>query len=429
MAFSMLSKFKDSLYSILLEFNDTRVVEWARNVYGKVKQDGILPKYIERDKQEDIVNIGIDRDLFLESLEVNDNFTFGRCISNMDLPLQKEVNIGTVHTVEFEVSSVGFAKFRLLVGDDSYIGVEEDRIVYRCAGEELEFSPVSYQVISKVKITRNNFLVTCAVDGVQVGQLSLSTNGEFRCIDLLRCSEKIEIEVKYGFLYNWYAATDVRNIASAGWHIPVPNEINILGTFLDSSGNLFSGFPVAGGKLKETGFVYWSAPNTGATNEVGFNGRGGGVRETEYMSKDLMFTFRVIDGIKEVVMYHNTAFLYFQDSFTSVGRSIRLIKDFTSLVHGQFGTYIGNDGKVYRTICIGTQEWLADNLAETKYRDGSWILGYDGGIYTPIDNATWLGLTSGALCVYGDDLNNGVNILSVSKVSAKVSNIKVTRNE
>jgi hypothetical protein len=50
-----------------------------------------------------------------------------------------------------------------------------------------------------------------------------------------------------------------------------------------------------------------------------------------------------------------------------------LLKDSTTLSHGQTGTYIGNDGKVYNTICIGTQEWLSQDLQETKYRNGSII--------------------------------------------------------
>ena len=79
--------------------------------------------------------------------------------------------------------------------------------------------------------------------------------------------------------------------------------------------------------------------------------------------------------------------------------SIRLIKDSTTLTHGQTGTYTGNDGKVYRTICIGTQEWLADNLCETLYRDGS-------PIPEVTDNATWAALTTGALCAYNNDWNN-----------------------
>jgi hypothetical protein len=68
------------------------------------------------------------------------------------------------------------------------------------------------------------------------------------------------------------------------------------------------------------------------------------------------------------------------------GEAIRLLKDSTTLTHGQIGTYIGNDGKVYPTICIGTQEWLACNLNETKYQNGDWITGFDGGVYTPISN-------------------------------------------
>jgi hypothetical protein len=34
------------------------------------------------------------------------------------------------------------------------------------------------------------------------------------------------------------------------------------------------------------------------------------------------------------------------------GHSVRLVKESTSLSDGQEGTYTGNDGKVYKTICI-----------------------------------------------------------------------------
>ena len=38
------------------------------------------------------------------------------------------------------------------------------------------------------------------------------------------------------------------------------------------------GATVADGKLKETGTLHWTAPNTGATNEVGFTALPGGFR-------------------------------------------------------------------------------------------------------------------------------------------------------
>ena len=211
--------------------------------------------------------------------------------------------------------------------------------------------------------------------------------------------------VKYGFLYNWYATNDSRNIANTGWSVPTISNQRTLSTFL-------GGNNVAGGKLKETGLVHWNSPNTGATNTSNFNARGGGERSD---------STGLFSAIKEAAAYwaqgYNAAGGYvstltnitsiytvyngssFHSKVKKFGIGVRLIKDTTSLTNGQTGTYTGNDGKVYRTICIGTQEWVADNLVETKYRNLD-------AIPEVIPNATWAALSTGARCSYGNDPGN-----------------------
>ncbi len=75
----------------------------------------------------------------------------------------------------------------------------------------------------------------------------------------------------YGHLYNWYTATDIRNIAPKGWHVPSFAELETLMTYL-------GGNTEAGGKMKETGTTHWLGPNTGATNGIGFTALPGGYR-------------------------------------------------------------------------------------------------------------------------------------------------------
>jgi uncharacterized protein (TIGR02145 family) len=77
--------------------------------------------------------------------------------------------------------------------------------------------------------------------------------------------------ITYGYLYNWYAATDSREICPTGWHVPSDAEWTTLTTFL-------GGLTVAGGKMKSTGTTYWTSPNTGAENLSGFSALPGGVR-------------------------------------------------------------------------------------------------------------------------------------------------------
>jgi uncharacterized protein (TIGR02145 family) len=75
----------------------------------------------------------------------------------------------------------------------------------------------------------------------------------------------------YGRIYTWFAVTDSRSVCPTGWHVPTDTEWETLKSSLGDP-------TLAGGKLKETGTVHWTSPNTGATNETGFTAVPGGYR-------------------------------------------------------------------------------------------------------------------------------------------------------
>ena len=77
-------------------------------------------------------------------------------------------------------------------------------------------------------------------------------------------------------------------------------------------------------------------------------------------------------------------------NYTSIGTPI-----------GKFSYCIKDiDGNVYKTVTIGTQTWMAENLKTSKYNDGS-------SIPNITDETQWTNTTAGAWCYYdNDDVNN-----------------------
>jgi len=133
------------------------------------------------------------------------------------------------------------------------------------------------------------------------------------------------LDPKYGYLYNWLTVS--RNPCPSGWHVPSDSEWQVLIDFL-------GGDNVAGGKLKATGFQYWARPNTGATNESGFNALGGGYRRnngtfnyfsthgywwSSTSSSSINAFFRRLESNRERV--------YRNDFNKNFGMCIRCIKD------------------------------------------------------------------------------------------------------
>ncbi len=59
------------------------------------------------------------------------------------------------------------------------------------------------------------------------------------------------------------------------------------------------------------------------------------------------------------------------------------------------------DGNTYKTVTIGTQTWMAENLSTSKYRNGI-------AIPNVTNNTTWVESTEAAYCNYNNDASNSL---------------------
>ncbi len=213
---------------------------------------------------------------------------------------------------------------------------------------------------------------------------------------------QLPVNINYGYLYNWYAATDVRGIAPIGWHVPTNAEF---ATFI-----AFVGVTNAN-NLKETGVDYWAAPNSLATDLYGFKARGAGARywvdgsfnsgTFECDIKEVIYLLKSDDLFLYHILYNNLD-INGTPVAPNIGASIRCIRDtIDGWVSGeQVADY---DGNIYDTVQVGTQVWMVQNLAVAHYNDGSIIP-------EVTDDGAWVALATGARCSYDNDESNAFTI-------------------
>ncbi len=141
----------------------------------------------------------------------------------------------------------------------------------------------------------------------------------------------------YGYLYNWYAATDSRKICPNGWHVPTDGEWTSLIQFTVptetvSATVINTQSPTAGGKLKSS--TLWNASSSPGTNDFGFSALPGGYRGggSSSVIRNNAYFFSATqsgptDAITRGLNFNNDNVERYSGVSKSFGESVRCLKD------------------------------------------------------------------------------------------------------
>jgi uncharacterized protein (TIGR02145 family) len=193
---------------------------------------------------------------------------------------------------------------------------------------------------------------------------------------------------KYGRLYTWSAALDsaglyseeglgcgggatcgyfpvLRGVCPEGWHVPSDEEFETLTSYVSSAGD-----------LQALGFAEWS----GATNTSGFSAipsalytynYGDNKADYYYLGEVARYWSRSVGASDPYTLLIKSSQKLIKTNDPADRVSVRCIKDTSPRLVVEYATITDDrDGQVYRTVRIGDQTWMAQNLNFKNYPEG-----------------------------------------------------------
>jgi len=146
-------------------------------------------------------------------------------------------------------------------------------------------------------------------------------------------------------------------------------------------------------------------PTFGTTQTV-FNFDASGCSDLEDPTSVLLVRWDWEDNGSWDTEYSNSKSATNQFAFSTGVKTVRLevmdsggLRDTTTrqvTITLKTGTMTDIDGNTYKTVKIGSQWWMAEDLRTTRYRDGT-------SIPNVTENSAWLALTAGAYCYYNNN--------------------------
>jgi uncharacterized protein (TIGR02145 family) len=185
---------------------------------------------------------------------------------------------------------------------------------------------------------------------------------------------------EYGILYNWHAVNNSSGLVyftrngeeELGWRIPTledPWNPNSGITYdFDALTVFVGGGATAGGKLKETGFVHWNSPNTGASDLYGFKFLGAGYRNDNgaygyFKTRGFLWSANMGGYITGRSLFKRVDynFQYFVTDYSqrTIGRSVRCVRDYPYPIVVDLGTLTFTI-PYYEPATTQTQDYLPD---------------------------------------------------------------------
>lgn len=211
--------------------------------------------------------------------------------------------------------------------------------------------------------------------------------------------------IQFGGLYNWFAITDARGIAPAGWHVPNHVELITLLTNASSDGYKYC-------KISPLWIRQYFDPEP--TNITMFSALPSGHRSSQGLFSGGLFEIASIADDGNFTRYGTIQLNYMQYSITSVpkrdGRAVRFIKNTSSWNPGD--SVSDYDGNVYQTTKIGQQVWTTENYYGEHFNNGDAI---------PIvtENAAWEALVTPGMCYFENNKNYASELLVNIQVHSK----------